>query len=270
MKSFWMSLMAVALVGALVSGGLFAYFSDTETSTGNTFQAGTIDIKAVVQPQYVDGESSEKQVWYKDGEGRIFLDVKPCQTGYILYRITNVGMNPAEIYKYIIVDSIVNNEWVEPECLECAATAGLIDPYIDDATGKCMATDPNAVPPEPSLVEVPTIEFTTQVMWFDLKVSFDEGVSWTVIIPEPQFPGPTPVGGVGVCERLSDIIASGTWIDLLNDAGKPSLPVDGTMLVLQSFHLEPTVTNYAQSDVMDFTECFLGSQIGAAVLPSTP
>ena len=75
MKSFWMSLLAVALVGGLVSGGLFAYFSDTETSEGNTFQAGTIDIKAVVQPQLVDGGDSGKQVWYKDDEGKIFLDV---------------------------------------------------------------------------------------------------------------------------------------------------------------------------------------------------
>jgi predicted ribosomally synthesized peptide with SipW-like signal peptide len=39
-----MSLMIIALVGALVGGGVYAYFSDTETSTGNTFTAGTLDL----------------------------------------------------------------------------------------------------------------------------------------------------------------------------------------------------------------------------------
>ncbi|MCJ7744605.1 MAG: CalY family protein, partial [Dehalococcoidales bacterium] len=33
-----------ALVGALIGGGVYAYFSDTETSTGNTFTAGTLDL----------------------------------------------------------------------------------------------------------------------------------------------------------------------------------------------------------------------------------
>lgn len=39
------SLMTIALVGALVSGGIYAYFSDIETSTGNTFTAGTLNLK---------------------------------------------------------------------------------------------------------------------------------------------------------------------------------------------------------------------------------
>jgi predicted ribosomally synthesized peptide with SipW-like signal peptide len=45
MKTVLMSLMVVALVGGLVGGGLFAAFSDTETSEGNTFTAGTMDLK---------------------------------------------------------------------------------------------------------------------------------------------------------------------------------------------------------------------------------
>ena len=44
MRSILLSLMTIALVGALVGGGVFAYFSDTETSTGNTFTAGTLDL----------------------------------------------------------------------------------------------------------------------------------------------------------------------------------------------------------------------------------
>jgi predicted ribosomally synthesized peptide with SipW-like signal peptide len=44
MKKILVSLMVIALVAGLVGAGLSAYFSDTETSTGNTFSAGTLDL----------------------------------------------------------------------------------------------------------------------------------------------------------------------------------------------------------------------------------
>ena len=44
MKKILISLMAIALVVGLVGAGTMAYFSDTETSTGNTFTAGTLNI----------------------------------------------------------------------------------------------------------------------------------------------------------------------------------------------------------------------------------
>ena len=45
MKKILMSLMAIALVIGLVGVGVVASFSDEETSTGNTFTAGTLDIE---------------------------------------------------------------------------------------------------------------------------------------------------------------------------------------------------------------------------------
>ncbi len=50
MKKILFSLMTVALVVGLVGAGAFAYFSDTETSAGNTFTAGTLDLE-------VDGQN---------------------------------------------------------------------------------------------------------------------------------------------------------------------------------------------------------------------
>jgi spore coat-associated protein N len=44
MKKLLLSMMSVVMVIAMVGGGAFAYFSDTETSTGNTFAAGTLDL----------------------------------------------------------------------------------------------------------------------------------------------------------------------------------------------------------------------------------
>jgi spore coat-associated protein N len=44
MSKVLLSLMMIVLVCALIGGGIYAYFSDTETSTGNTFTAGTLDL----------------------------------------------------------------------------------------------------------------------------------------------------------------------------------------------------------------------------------
>jgi len=45
MKKILFSLLTIALVGGAAAGATKAYFSDTETSTGNTFTAGTLDLK---------------------------------------------------------------------------------------------------------------------------------------------------------------------------------------------------------------------------------
>jgi spore coat-associated protein N len=50
MKSILISFMTMALVGALIGGGIYAYFSDTESSAGNICTAGTLDLQ-------VDGEN---------------------------------------------------------------------------------------------------------------------------------------------------------------------------------------------------------------------
>ena len=44
-KKILMSFGVIAIVAAIAIGGTVAYFSDTETSTGNTFTAGSIDLK---------------------------------------------------------------------------------------------------------------------------------------------------------------------------------------------------------------------------------
>ena len=43
-KNILISLSVIGAVAAIVIGGTIAYFSDTETSTGNTLTAGVIDI----------------------------------------------------------------------------------------------------------------------------------------------------------------------------------------------------------------------------------
>src|SRR3990167_2261904 len=44
MKRIILGIFAIALVAAVAVGATVAQFSDTETSTGNTFAAGTLDL----------------------------------------------------------------------------------------------------------------------------------------------------------------------------------------------------------------------------------
>jgi len=44
-KKIVLSALAIVLAIGLAGAGAFAYFSDTETSTGNTFNAGTLELK---------------------------------------------------------------------------------------------------------------------------------------------------------------------------------------------------------------------------------
>lgn len=52
MKKIVLSLAAIVFVGALAAGATGAFFSDSETSTGNTFTAGAIDLKVDSQSHY--------------------------------------------------------------------------------------------------------------------------------------------------------------------------------------------------------------------------
>lgn len=73
-------ILLIGLLSALVGAGIYAYFSDTETSTG-TFQAGTIDLA-------VNDENPWTSAMF------MFTDVKPCENlAEFKINITNVGNN---------------------------------------------------------------------------------------------------------------------------------------------------------------------------------
>jgi len=83
-KQVLLSLMAIGVMATLVSSATFAYFTDTEISTGNTFEAGTIDI------YLTDGGPSANYQWY-------VTDWKPGETpvpGEI--RIFSMGKNKGD------------------------------------------------------------------------------------------------------------------------------------------------------------------------------
>jgi len=84
-RKMLLGMMVIGLVAALAGAGLYAYFSDTETSTGNTFTAGTLDLKVW------DGTA-----WGNDVSGLIILDnMEPgAESDYITVKVKNEGSLP--------------------------------------------------------------------------------------------------------------------------------------------------------------------------------
>jgi len=138
MKKIIMSLSIIAAVGAVVIGGTTAYYSDVETSTGNTFTAGSVDLVLGSTAVYngmvctdnvwvedndpstptvgypVAGDSCDETWQQVDGETGItnntffnFTDVKPGDWGYDKLT-TKVVDNDA--YALLVIDSGVEDD----------------------------------------------------------------------------------------------------------------------------------------------------------------
>lgn len=78
MKKVLVSLSAIAVIGTMAAAGTGAFFSDTETSTGNTFAAATLDLTL-------------------DTTGSLpfnVTNVAPGATGSTSFTVTNAGTIP--------------------------------------------------------------------------------------------------------------------------------------------------------------------------------
>lgn len=121
MKSLLLTLALMVMVSFGVSK-TFAAFRDTESSTGSSFQAGTVDIS-------VDTNNPWTQSQQVTADGNTTL-LKPSQVGFTKNTVTNVGNNSVHVWNRIfdIVDSGGNetypcnglsngsNVTSEPEC----------------------------------------------------------------------------------------------------------------------------------------------------------
>lgn len=98
MRKTLLALLGILLVAALAGAGTFAAFSDTEQSTGNTFTAGTLDLKI---------NDSDQNVAFT------VSNVKPGDSGTITYTFKNAG----SIDGYLTLKdiSVYDEEGVNPE-----------------------------------------------------------------------------------------------------------------------------------------------------------
>jgi predicted ribosomally synthesized peptide with SipW-like signal peptide len=100
MKKMLISLMAILLAVGLVGAGAFAYFSDVETSTGNTFTAGTLDLDA--------GSSEVMHI--------VLANMKPGDTSvYYKWVLKNVGSIPGKLSVTFGTMNDQENGLTEPE-----------------------------------------------------------------------------------------------------------------------------------------------------------
>jgi len=132
-KKILISLSVIGAVAAIAIGGTIAYFSDTETSTGNTFTAGAIDLTIDSQCKYNGQTSDQCGSWtLKDLNPTSdkffnFGDVKPGDQGentISLHVISN------DAYACLYISPLVNNDnsCTEPESAEDASCGATYDP----------------------------------------------------------------------------------------------------------------------------------------------
>ena len=228
MKKIIISLAVIGVVSAVVIGGTIAYFSDTETSVGNTFTAGTIDIA-------IDNENP----WTSHYD---IGDLKPGETGYINFDITNEGTNPVNISKTLTniegtggtkIGYTCNNVSVssEPEFL---AESGIIS-----SEGVCSDSGWKAID-----------DVETQIIYdLSVKVYADSGTTnpiwWQTIY--------TDTDG----KSIADVYGSsgGQYVTL------GMIPVGGHMEVTQSYHFNPDAENQYQGDQLSFDITIKGDQM---------
>jgi predicted ribosomally synthesized peptide with SipW-like signal peptide len=136
-KRLILSLGMLVFVGAAVVGGTGAFFSDTETSTGNTFTAGEVNLTlASIGHTYTGLGQSPDVPTYTQGaneDGFFFTldDIKPLDEGTITYNLTNED-NQA----YVCV--LVENATPEPAAND-NALAGLMNFLFQGDTGTVAA-----------------------------------------------------------------------------------------------------------------------------------
>jgi predicted ribosomally synthesized peptide with SipW-like signal peptide len=118
MSRILISLGIIGIAAAVAVGATTAFFSDTETSSGNTFTAGAIDL-TIDNVSYLNGESSTATSWgFKDLEkGDLFFDfadLKPGDEGEDTISL-HVTSNKAWACFDITITGTPENSCVDPE-----------------------------------------------------------------------------------------------------------------------------------------------------------
>jgi len=176
-KKILISLSVIATVAALAIGATRAYFSDVETSTGNTFTAGTIDISVNDQNPWIQKFTMK--------------DMKPSYTDYINFKIQNFGSapNPVDVYKHLIIDKEETGAQTEPECTEEEGT-------WDNSTKKCTNMQkPNDKISEAILYDLYVKVSNSQgkLIWW--QAIYTEDVTVAQIACKDIYLGMIPAGG---------------------------------------------------------------------------
>lgn len=114
-KILGLTIAALLIIG-MVGTTTWAYFSDTETSTENTFTAGTLDLELTDASE--DGTDSETQTW-------VFANMEPTDTGGATLTV-NSKAGSIDGYVDLSTISVTDAEGTNPES-ETSGGNGLSD-----------------------------------------------------------------------------------------------------------------------------------------------
>lgn len=125
-RKILIALLGVLLVAALAGAGTFAYFSDTETSTGNSFAAGTLNLR-----YSLDGRTT-----WADGTNANFTlaNLKPGDSGTQTFTLDNDGSLPGTLAVSAVTvtnDAGVNTE-AEGNTTGDLGASILVNVYLND------------------------------------------------------------------------------------------------------------------------------------------
>jgi predicted ribosomally synthesized peptide with SipW-like signal peptide len=116
-RKILISLAIIGVVAGITAGVTVSYFSDTETSTGNTFTAGSLDLK-IDNKSYVNGEPEYSTTWtLRDITDELFFnfsDLKPGDWGENTVSLHVFGNKAWACFQTQITDTS-ENLCVEPE-----------------------------------------------------------------------------------------------------------------------------------------------------------
>ena len=118
---------AALLVMGLVGGGTWAYFTDVETSTGNTFATGTLDLEVDTENPWTSTAIDNSATPMKPGETLTPVNID-CK---------NVGSLPGDLYMQITAVLGVGGANMAPY------THASSEPEYDAETGTYTAGTPN-------------------------------------------------------------------------------------------------------------------------------
>jgi predicted ribosomally synthesized peptide with SipW-like signal peptide len=120
-----LSLMLIVGAGGAIVNGTSAYFSDTETSTGNVFTAGDLDLK-IANDSYYNGAANPGTTWAStdllDHKFFDFDDLKPGDWGEDTITL-HVNTNDAYMCANVTLTSNDDNSITEPEGLDDTSTS---------------------------------------------------------------------------------------------------------------------------------------------------
>lgn len=101
------SIAMLVFVGAAIAASTGAFFSDTETSTGNTFTAGDVDLTITDLDHSYNGNPANAPEYSENGFTFSLSDLKPLDNGEVEYDLGN-GSN--EVYLCAAVAETGNND----------------------------------------------------------------------------------------------------------------------------------------------------------------